>query len=148
MEENFHLLLYRAFHGKRNYMRPYLAQAGLGPGQPKLLEYAVLHGPCRQRQLAEQFDIDPAAVSRMLDSLEKGGFITRQADENCRRAGLITATDKGRAAAGLWQRHCAEAEELMLAGFSEGERAQFLDFLARAGRNITRAAAERGQGHA
>ena len=145
MEENFHLLLYRAFHGKRNYLRPYLVQLGLGPGQPKLLDYLAQHGPCRQRQLAEYFEIDPAAVSRMLDGLEKGGFITRQADPDSRRAGLIGATEKGRAASTTWQAHCARAEELMLQDFSPEERAYFRDYLKRAGQNIRRAG-QRGDG--
>ena len=71
MEPTFHLLLYRAFHAQRSYLYPRLRELGLGPGQPKLLEYLGSHGPCAQRELAEYFEIDPAAVSRMLDTLQK-----------------------------------------------------------------------------
>ena len=39
MERTFHMLLYRAFHAQRNYLRPCLGEAGLEVGQPKLLEY-------------------------------------------------------------------------------------------------------------
>ena len=71
MERTFHMLLYRAFHAQRNYLRPYLEEIGLGSGQPKILSYLSVQGPCHQKELAEYFEIDPAAVCRMLDSLEK-----------------------------------------------------------------------------
>ena len=33
------MLLYRAFHAQRSCLRPWRAALGLGPGQPKLIEY-------------------------------------------------------------------------------------------------------------
>ena len=95
MENTFHMLLYRAFHAQRNYLRPFLDDIGLGSGQPKLIAYLAEKGPCHQRQLADYFEVDPAAICRMLDSLEKGGFIVRQVDRSNRRAGLVGLTDKG-----------------------------------------------------
>ena len=67
MEKTFHMLLYRAFHAQRAALRPHMAELGLGPGQPKLLSYLAAHGPSRQKQLADYFDVDPAAVSRMVE---------------------------------------------------------------------------------
>ena len=81
MEQTFHLLLYRAFHAQRNHLRQNLAPLGLGAGQPKLLSYLADNGPCPQRELAEYYEVDPAAVSRMLDALERGGFVVRRPDQ-------------------------------------------------------------------
>ena len=67
MERTFHMLLYRAFHAQRSYLRPCLGEIGLEVGQPKMLTYLANHEPCRQRELAAYFEIDSAAVSRMLD---------------------------------------------------------------------------------
>lgn len=53
MEHSFHMLLYRAFHAQRHYLRPSLREAGLEPGQPKLLEYLCRYGACPQRKLAD-----------------------------------------------------------------------------------------------
>ena len=136
MERTFHMLLYRAFHAQRNYLRPYLAEIGLEVGQPKLITYLASHEPCRQRELADYFEIDSAAVSRMLDSLEKGGFITRKVDEGSKRSNRITLTDKGRRAQQSWQKHCRDIEEIMLKGFSEEERDCFGNFLFRAYQNF------------
>ena len=130
------MLLYRAFHAHRGVMRPRGAALGLGTGQPKLIDYLARCGPCSQKQLADYFEIDPAAVCRMLDALEKGGFVTRTAGRTDRRTGVVELTDKGRQAAGAWQQAAAETEERMLAGFSQKEREQFAGFLRRAYRNL------------
>lgn len=136
MEHTFHMLLYRAFHAQRNYLRPCLGKAGLEIGQPKLLGYLSAHGPCRQNQLADYFEIDSAAVSRMVDSLEKGGFLTRKTDEQNRRSNRIAITEKGRQANRLWQASCMELEQAMLKGFSTEEREQFAAYLSRAYQNL------------
>ena len=96
MQESMHMLLYRAFHAQRNILRPYMRALGLGAGQPKLIAYLAEHGPCRQSELADYFSIDPAAISRMVESLEKGGFIAVEADKSNRRRKSLSATDRGR----------------------------------------------------
>ena len=136
MERTFHMLLYRAFHAQRNYLRPCFGRVGLGAGQPKLLVYLNSHGPCRQKELADYFEIDPAAVSRMIDALERGGFVVRRRDETSRRGDLAELTEKGRQAVQAWTEFFAQEEEQMLQGFMPEERQQFADFLVRAYRNL------------
>lgn len=136
MERTFHMLLYRAFHAQRHYLRPCLGEIGLELGQPKLIAYLAEHGPCRQRELADYFEIDSAAVSRMLDALEKSGMITRQIEQGSRRSNWITLTDSGRQAQQKWQARCREMEDIMLRGFSEEEKAHFADYLSRAYQNF------------
>ena len=136
MERTFHMLLYRAFHAQRSYLRPCLGEIGLVVGQPKLITYLACHGPCGQRELAEYFEVDSAAVSRMVDSLEKGGFITRRPNEENRRCNSIELTEKGHRADETWRERCREMEELMLDGFSAEERERFAGYLSRAYRNL------------
>ena len=69
--EDFHMRLMRAFHAQRAYLRPRVDELGLGPGQPKMLVYLAVHGPSSQREVADFFECDPGAVSRMFDSLER-----------------------------------------------------------------------------
>ncbi len=136
MKPTFHLLIYRVFHTQRNYLRPLLGQIGLEVGQPKLLAYLSEHMPCRQRELADFFEIDGAAVSRMIDALEKGGFVTRTTDAESRRSNLIELTENGRMAHQQWVAHCASLEQQMLYDFDESEREQFAAYLARAYQNL------------
>ena len=72
----------------------------------------------------------------MLDSLEKGGVISRRTDAANRRADLIKLTAKGLRATQAWQKHCAEIEQVMLSGFSDEEKKQFSSYLARAYQNM------------
>ena len=136
MEKTFHMLLYRAFHAQRGALRPCLAEVGLGTGQPKLLGYLSQHGPSRQRQLAGYFEIDPAAVCRMLDSLEKGGFVTRCGDGQDKRRDRIEITPAGQTAYDAWRTCCRTMEERMLEGFTPEEQERFADYLSRAYRNL------------
>lgn len=143
MEATFQMLLYRAFHAQRTVLRPHLTELGLGTGQPKLLGYLSTEGSCSQRELAEYFEIDPAAVSRMLDGLQRSGFVTRREDARNRRRELIEITDSGRAVYTAWRGCCREMEEQMLRDFTPEERAQFADYLARARRNLRQGEGER-----
>lgn len=136
MKPTFHLLIYRIFHAQRNYLRPQLGEIGLEVGQPKLLAYLSEHKSCRQREFADYFEIDGAAVSRMIDALEKGGFVTRTMDAESRRSNLIALTEKGRMAQQQWVAHCASLEQQMLYDFDESEREQFAAYLARAYQNL------------
>lgn len=142
MEKTFHMLLYRAFHAQRGALRPCLAEVGLGTGQPKLLGYLGQYGPSRQRQLADYFEIDPAAVCRMLDSLEKSGFVTRCGDGQDKRRDRIAITPAGQTAYDAWRCCCQTMEKQMLEGFTPEERARFADYLSRAYRNLKTAGEE------
>lgn len=136
MEHSFHMLLYRAFHAQRHYLRPSLREAGLEPGQPKLLEYLCRYGACPQRKLANYFEIDSAAVSRMLDGMEREGLIFRRTNAVSRRSNLVEVTEKGRQAYQIWQQCCQEMEQVLLQGFSQKEKEALFGYLSRIYQNF------------
>ncbi len=136
MESTFHMLIYRVFHTNRNCNRRRLVELGLGSGQPKLLVYLVEHGGCSQKELAKYFAIDPAAVCRMLDAMEKRGLISRRALDGGRRPGIIEVTQKGIEVEKKWQQQSSATQEHMLYGFSPEERQQFAEYLKRAYNNL------------
>ena len=136
MEYAIHTLLSRTAHAMQNYSRPHLSKLGLSPGQPKVLRCLAARGPCSQRVLADYCEVDPSAICRMLDSLERDGFLIRRPSKTDRRAGEVVLTEKGRAVFEAWDSQLKQLEETMLLGFSEQEREQLRDFLARAYRNV------------
>ena len=137
--EDFHMRLMRAFHAQRACLRPAVDALGLGPGQPKLLVYVAVHGPATQREVADFFELDAGAVSRMFDSLERAGFVT-SAPGRDRRTKAIALTERGLEAARGWELACDAEQEAMLEGFLPEEREQFASLLARARANLRRAA--------
>ena len=70
--------LSRAFHAMKTDTRACARGLGLGPGQPRILSYLAAHGVSTQREIAKYLVIDPSAVSRMLDALERGGNMMRE----------------------------------------------------------------------
>ena len=98
MDYAIHTLLSRTSHAMQNYLRPHLGKLGLSPGQPKVLRCLNAMEPCSQRMLADYCEVDPAAICRMLDSLERDGFLERRPSKTDRRAGEVVLTEKGREA--------------------------------------------------
>lgn len=132
---DLHAQVYRLFHAQRRYLFR-SDRATLGVGQPKVLSYLAVYGTSTQSQLAQYFDLDPAAISRMIDALKRAGYIEAAPHATDRRAKAVELTDLGRRTAAAWDELCAEMGADMLAGFSPAERAQFADFLARAYANL------------
>ena len=99
MQQTFHMLLYRAFHAQSSVLRPCLTKLGLGTGQPKILGYLSRNGASGQRQLADYYDVDPAAaVAGCWTVWKGGGFVTRHPDETDKRRDLIELTPAGQEA--------------------------------------------------
>ena len=128
---DFHQKVSRAFHLQRACVRPTAVRRGLGSGQPRILSFVAAHGEATQNQIAEFFQIDPAAVSRMLVGLKRSGYVAVRAQPNNRRANTVTLTQAGHETIRVWDRRCAEIERAMLTGFSAREREQFGSYLDR-----------------
>lgn len=138
---DLHMSILRVFHAQRAQLRPFGASLGLGPGQPKLLSYLAVRGSATQRDIADYFGIDPAAVCRMLDVLERNGFVRSAANPADRRTKVLALTEAGRDAVRVWDGRCREVEAQMLAGFTTKEAAQLRVLLERVRRNLRDGAA-------
>ena len=131
MDLSLSRLLFRASHGKNKIMQPIREELGLGRGQPRILTYLSQHGASTQNDIAAYLDIDPAAVSRMTEILRKNGFLTRTADEECRRSNRLELTDKGRKAVEIWESEIMIVEKRLLSGFSDDEARLLKEYLVR-----------------
>lgn len=87
--------------------------------------------------LARAAEVNPGAMTRLLDRLEAKGLVSRTADPADRRALNIELTESGLA---IWQdiNKCGErVRERAMAGMSEDERAVLTGLLERARDNLT-----------
>lgn len=134
--DDLHMSILRAFHAQRAQLRPFGASLGLGPGQPKLLSYLAVRGSATQRDIADFFGIDPAAVCRMLDVLDRKGFVRTSANPDDRRTKVLALTSAGRAAVRAWDGRCREVEAQMLRGLTADEASQLHELLARVTHNL------------
>ncbi|MEO3944471.1 MarR family transcriptional regulator [Gorillibacterium sp. CAU 1737] len=69
--------------------------APLTEGQLQVLELLTQGDPMKPSDLVEILETTPAAVTTLLDRMEKGGLIVRERDEKDRRLVWIVVTDKG-----------------------------------------------------
>jgi DNA-binding MarR family transcriptional regulator len=86
--------------------------------------------------LARAAEVNPGAMTRLLDRLETKGLVTRSADPTDRRALNIELTDAGLL---IWQdiNKCGErVRERAMAGMSEAERTALTNLLERARDNL------------
>lgn len=122
MQLTLNQLLFRTSQAKDEILLPVLTELGLGRGQPRILTYLLDKEEGTQNEIASYYDVDPASVSRMVETLRKNGFITREADEECRRANRIRLTEKGKKAAEEWRVRYRTLEEKLLDGFTADEK--------------------------
>ncbi len=138
METPFNLLVLKAFHAQRSHVREAMSELGLSPGQPKVMQFLLMHGASLQKDLAAKCAIEPSTISRLLEALEQRGLIARRTPENDRRAEVVSLTEAGNRMAEyeLWPRF-AKINASSLAGFSADEQRKFRDFLTRMYANLT-----------
>jgi len=84
------------------------AAAGLSPSELSALATVEEHEPIRMSDLAGYESVGAPVMSRIVDSIERRGLVTRASDPTDGRACLIELTDAGRSTLGqLWSARAA-----------------------------------------
>lgn len=94
----------------------------------------------RQRELAEVLEIEPIALGRVIDRLEKAGFVERRADPSDRRAWRLFLTPRAKAIAGGMDELAREAVGDLLSGIKAADLTVASNVLAQAKANLMRLA--------
>lgn len=98
------------------------AQYGLSSSQWRLMVRVVKEKGIAQARLAEILEIEPISVSRLVDRMEEGGWVQRQADETDRRVRIVVPTDRSRAVFNEVKQVAGEVFEDALRGLSMEQR--------------------------
>jgi MarR family 2-MHQ and catechol resistance regulon transcriptional repressor len=106
------------------------------------LEALVRRGGTTLNDLAAQLYLDKSTASRVVDALERKGYMTRLPHPEDRRAVLLEATAAGRALEGKIRDSILAEERELLAGFAPDVRQAMTQLL----RQLARATATRGGG--
>jgi DNA-binding MarR family transcriptional regulator len=109
----------------------------LGISAPRLavLTVLVLAGPRRVGELAAGEQVEPPTMTRLVDGLQRDGYVRRSPDPDDARAVIVEATDRGERALREARRRRVEAFSAMLAGLSRRDLTQLargVDALERA----------------
>lgn len=104
---------------------------GIPPGQVPILLELGKHGQLSQRDLAQKVCVTPATISGTLKRLERSGIIVRTGMADDARVSLVSLSQAGKTllqeAGDVFQ----DADELLVAGFTEQEIQELLNFIRR-----------------
>ena len=109
----------------------------LTPEQFMLIDLLWNEGEMTQQQLADQMQKDKNSVTKLVDSIERKGFVIRKQNEHDRRANTLVLTEKAnQLKPGAKQKGISILDQ-MLEGISEEELRSFLVTLHKLNGNMT-----------
>ena len=109
----------------------------LTPEQFILIDLLWNQGSMSQQQLADQMQKDKNSVTKLVDALERIGFVVREQNRQDRSSNTLILTEKAEGRKpGAKQKGISILDE-MLIGISEEELRSFLVTLGKLNRNMT-----------
>lgn len=115
------------------------AVLNLSRAQCSALAYLECNSNINQAQLADLLGVTPIASARLLDRMEAGGWIVREADASDRRVRRLALTDQARCALADAQAVGRKVAEEALAGLSAAERSTLTALLEKVRNNLVEA---------
>ena len=131
-EESAHRLarlVKKARRQVRNTLRDHLTPVGMSLPVVQIIKRVVSGGHLSQLELAQDLELEPAAVSRLVAELESQGFVVRRRDPADQRRLLMTATAKGRALLARAQPLVRTALTSLVSRLTAGEQKQLCQLL-------------------
>jgi MarR family transcriptional regulator, organic hydroperoxide resistance regulator len=115
-----------------------LKETGLYPGQELLMMHLWEMGCVRQADLIELLGVDPSTVTKMLQRLQRTGYVTRATDPVDRRAVLVKATETSRSLASEIEAAWTTLEQRTVMGLDAVEHSELLRLLEKVEQNLSR----------
>ncbi|MBN2116481.1 MAG: MarR family transcriptional regulator [Anaerolineales bacterium] len=112
---------------------------GLYRGQPPVLFALWEQAGLTHSELAERLGISSATITKMLQRMEKAGFVKRQPDAGDQRVSRVYLTKAGRAVHSKLEAIFQQMEIENFNGFSDDERVVLRTFLLRLRKNLEQA---------
>lgn len=109
----------------RSVVEKRVGELGIHRTQYMLLNYlSNSEGAPSQKQIAQSFDVTPAAIATSLKKMEKNGLIERKSDEADNRIKVITVSEKGRELLEKTRMLFNQINDAMFDGVTEAEYAE------------------------
>jgi MarR family transcriptional regulator, organic hydroperoxide resistance regulator len=141
--EPLNFLLAQVCHLHHARAHTLLETIGLYRGQPHVLRALWEQEGLTHTELAERLHITPATITKMLQRMEKTGFVVRKPDIEDQRISRVYLTEAGRAIRSEVQAVWQTMEQETFDGFTLEERVLLRRFLLQFRDNLMRAAGEK-----
>jgi DNA-binding MarR family transcriptional regulator len=113
-----------------------LEALGLYRGQPSMLRALWEQEGQTHGELASQLHVQPATITKMLQRMEKAGFVERRPDAVDQRISRVYLTDTGRAIQEAVKQVWTTLEQETFAGFTLEERVLLRRFFVQIKENL------------
>ena len=123
----------------KHYLATMLKQehVPLTPEQFMLIDLLWNQGEMTQQELADQLHKDKNSVTKLVDAIERKGFVIRRQNRNDRGANTLLLTDKAEILKPGAKKKGISILDKMLEGISEEELRTFLTTLRKLNNNMT-----------
>ena len=109
----------------------------LTPEQFMLIDLLWNQGEMSQQELADMMQKDKNSVTKLVDAIEKKGFVIRRQNPHDRRSNTLVLTEKALALKPVAKQKGISILDLMLEGIKEEELRSFLTTLRKLNSNMT-----------
>jgi MarR family transcriptional regulator, organic hydroperoxide resistance regulator len=140
--ETLDFLLANICHLHHNRFHQMLEGLGLYRGQPPVLRALWEQEGMTQSELAERMKITPATMTKMLQRMEKTGFIQRKTDSEDQRVSRVYLTETGRAVQKDVESVLAQMEQDTFENFTLEEQMLLRRFFLQIRENLLSASGE------
>lgn len=123
----------------KQFLASKLKQMGvpLTPEQFMLIDLLWNHGEMSQQQLADLMHKDKNSVTKLVDAIERKGFVVRQQNRHDRRSNTLVLTERAnQLKPGAKQKGISILDQ-MLEGINENELRMFLETLRKLNVNMS-----------
>jgi len=128
---------------KHTRVQSLLEALGLYEGQPALLHSLWAEEGLTHTELARRLHVRPATVTKMIQRMEKSGFVERRPDPADQRLSRVYLTEAGRSVQTAVREVWRALEREAFYGFSDDERAQLQRFFRQIRENLRLSSAPR-----
>jgi len=137
-ESSIGFLLYDVSRLMRRDFDARVRSLGLTQIQWRAIAHIARLEGCNQATLAEQLEIKPITLTRLIDRLSDAGWVVRQPDPRDRRAIKLHLTEKSRPLLTMMQEKSLQTRAEALQGISEDECAVLIKTLQKMKANFSK----------
>jgi DNA-binding MarR family transcriptional regulator len=134
--ESVDFLLAHICHLHHSRAHELLEALGLYRGQPPVLQALWEQQGLTHKEVATRLNIAPATVTKMIQRMEKAGFVLRKPDPEDQRVSRVYLTKAGHDIRGQVQAVWQRMEEETFAGFTQEEHMLLRRFLLQIRENL------------
>lgn len=135
-EKSIGFLIYEVSRLMRRDFDARVQSLGLTQVQWRAIVHIARQEGCNQTVLADQLEVKPITLTRLIDRLVESGWVVRLPDQNDRRAVQLHLTEKVRPLFEIMREEFKKTREKSLQGVSEDEFELFLTILGKMKSNL------------